>query len=88
MVRLLYPEESSIPRYQQSSQMQELAQDEIRRSRRVGRHCNAVGTYSHLFSLVVVVVDRMMVIAKEVQTGRVGINYSVGCRHVTRLISS
>jgi hypothetical protein len=53
--------------------MQELAQDEIRRSRRVGRHCNAVGTYSHLFS---VVVDRMMVIAKEVQTGRVGINYS------------
>jgi hypothetical protein len=67
--------------------MQELAQDEIRRARRVGRHCNAVGTYSHLFS-VVVVVDRMMVIAKEVQTGRVGINYSVGCRHVTRLISS
>jgi hypothetical protein len=65
--------------------MQELAQDEIRRSRRVGRHCNAVGTYSHLFS-VVVVVDRMMV-AKEVQTGRVGINYSVGCKHVTRLIS-
>jgi hypothetical protein len=72
--------------------MQELAQDEIRRARRVGRHCNAVGTYSHLFSvvvvMVVVVVDRMMVIAKEVQTGRVGINYSVGCRHVTRLISS
>jgi hypothetical protein len=68
--------------------MQELAQDEIRRSRRVGRHCNAVGTYSHLFSVVVVVVDWMMVIAKEVQTGRVGINYSVGCRHVTRLISS
>jgi hypothetical protein len=70
--------------------MQELAQDEIRRARRVGRHCNAVGTYSHLFSVVVVVVvvDRMMVIAKEVQTGRVGINYSVGCRHVTRLISS
>jgi hypothetical protein len=66
--------------------MQELAQDEIRRARRVGRHCNAMGTYSHLFS--VVVVDRMMVIAKEVQTGRVGINYSVGCRHVTRLISS
>jgi hypothetical protein len=87
MVRLLHPEESPIPRYQQSSQMQELAQDEIRRSRRVGRHCNAVGTYSHLFS-VVVVVDWMMVIAKEVQTGRVGINYSVGCRHVTRLISS
>jgi hypothetical protein len=64
MVRLLHPEELPIPRYQQSSQMQELAQDETRRSRRVGRHCNAVDTYSHLFS-VVVVVDWMMVVKEE-----------------------